>query len=86
MGLLDRITRRDRMQCEPFELDDARRMEANRQDLINKDPDAAAILATNIEDAHRSWETNRRFTAEVQHYSSVKHQKGEGHLFQQLFA
>ncbi|MCX5209791.1 hypothetical protein OG689_10895 [Kitasatospora sp. NBC_00240] len=77
---------RDRMHCEPFEIEDAARMEANRQRLIATDPDAKAILITNIEAAHQSWKVNTKFSAEQVAYSNAKHSKGEGHLYQQLFA
>ncbi|MFD0405581.1 hypothetical protein [Kitasatospora sp. NPDC127116] len=75
-----------RMHLEPFEVDDARRMEANRQYLIQQDPDAARILVTNVEDGHRTWKRNAQLTREIEQYSSVKHRQGEGHLFQRLFA
>lgn len=78
--------KRDGMHCEPFEIADAERMEANRQHLIATDPDAKRILTTNIEDAHTSWKINARFTAEQLAYSEVKHRQGEGHLYQRLFA
>ncbi|MGW6912561.1 hypothetical protein ACWGB8_01865 [Kitasatospora sp. NPDC054939] len=80
------FARRDRMRPEPFEIDDAQRIESNRQQLIREDPDAAQILTTNAVDAHRSWKVNEKFTAEVVTYSGIKHRKGEGHRYQQLFA
>lgn len=85
MRLLDRLNR-DRMNCEPFELADAERMEANRQELHRIDPDAVRILTTNIIDAHRSWAVNARFSEENRAYAAAKHAAGRMDLYHRLFA
>jgi hypothetical protein len=86
MGLLNRLTNRDQMHCEPFELAAAERMEATRQHLIHTDPDAAQILATNIVTAHQSWKVNAIFSREIREYAVAKHAAGRMDLYHQLFA
>jgi hypothetical protein len=82
---LTRITGRDQMNCEPFEIAAAHRMEANRQHLHQIDPDAVRILTTNIVDAHQSWTVNAAFTAENSAYAAAKHEQDRMDLYRRLF-